>query len=105
MKAFVDIEAGGFKNSELMVIMARQTGKSTFLKQLIEEEAKKTKFLKVCGAVVDGETWYTIRTSSPIICTWIRNQDKNLQKETTSNYPNYFDVHEKLYVMLELKFK
>jgi len=105
MKTFIDIESGGFKPGEVIVMMARQTGKSTFIKQLIEEEAKKTIFATVSSELVDGEKWYTVRTSSPIISKWIRSQDKTLQVETTANYPSYFDVHEKLYVMLELKFK
>jgi hypothetical protein len=105
MKTFIDIESGGFKPGEVIVMMARQTGKSTFIQQLVEEEAKKTIFSAVSSELVDGEKWYTVRTSSPIISKWIRSQDKTLQVETTANYPNYFDVHEKLYVMLELKFK
>ena len=105
MKAFVDIETGGFKPGEVMVMMARQTGKSTLIKQLLEEEAKKTIFATVSSELVDGEKWYTIRTSSPIISKWIRNQDRTMYVETTAHYPNYFDIHEKLYVMLELKFK
>lgn len=105
MKAFVDIESGGFKPGEVIVMMARQTGKSTFIQQLVEEEAKKTIFSAVSSGLVDGEKWYTVRTSSPIISKWIRSQDRNLYVETTANYPNYFDVHEKLYVMLELKYK
>ncbi len=105
MKTFIDIESSGFKPGEVIVMMARQTGKSTFIKQLIEEEAKKTIFSAVSSELVDGEKWYTVRTSSPVISKWIRSQDKNLQVETTANYPNYFDVNEKLYVMLELKYK
>lgn len=105
MKTFIDIESGGFKPGEVIVMMARQTGKSTFMQQLVEEEAKKTIFATVSNSLVDGEKWYTVRTASPIISKWIRGQDRNMFFETTANYPNYFDVHEKLYVMLELKFK
>lgn len=105
MKTFVDIEAGGFKPGEVMVMMASQTGKSTFIKQLIEEEAKKTIFATVSSELVDDEQWYTVRTSSPIVSKWIRSQNKNWYVEITANYPNYFDVNEKLYVMLELKFR
>lgn len=105
MKTFIDIESGGVKPGEVIVMMARQTGKSTLIQQLVEEEAKKTIFTAVSSEPVDGEMWYTVRTSSPIISKWIRSQDRNMYVETTANYPNYFDVHEKLYVMLELKFK
>jgi len=105
MKTFVDIEAGGFKNGELMVMMGRKTGKSMLMQQLVAEEAMQTKFATVSSELVDGEQWYTIRTSSPIVSKWIRSQDRALRVETTVNYPSYFDVHEKLYIMLELKFK
>jgi ABC-type multidrug transport system ATPase subunit len=105
MKTFIDIESGGFKPGEVMVMMGRQTGKSTLMQHLFEEEAKKTIFATVSSELVDDEQWYTVRTSSPIISRWIRSQNKNWYVEITANYPNYFDVNEKLYVMLELKFK
>lgn len=105
MKTFIDIEAGGFKNGELMVMMARQTGKSMIMRHLLQEEAKVTKFATVSSELVDDEQWYTIRTSSPVISKWIRSQDHSLRVETTVNYPSYFDVHEKLYIMMELKYK
>lgn len=106
MKTFVDIyESGGFKYGELIIMMGRRTGKSTLMQQLVAEEANQTKFAIVDSELVDGEKWYTIRTSSPIVSTWLRSQDHKLRVETTVNYPNYFDIHEKLYVMLELKFK
>jgi hypothetical protein len=84
--------------------MGRQTGKSWFYQQFLIE-SMKTKFQKVSQQDVDGEMWYTVRTSSPIISKWIRSQDRTLRVETTVNYPNYFDVHEKVYIMLELKYK
>ncbi len=105
MKTFIDIESGGFKPGEVIVMMARQTGKSTIMRHLLEEEAKKTIFATVSSELVDDIQWYTIRTSSPVISKWIRSQNKNWYVEITASYPNYFDVNEKLYVMLELKFK
>lgn len=106
MKTFTEIyDSGGFKKGEMMIMMGRQTGKSILMQQLVAEEAKQTKFATVSSELVDEEQWYTIRTSSPIVSKWIRSQDKTLQVETTANYPNYFDVHESLYVMLELKYK
>lgn len=106
MKTFTEIyESGGFKNGEMMIMMGRQTGKSMLMQQLVAEEAKQTKFATVSSELVDEEQWYTIRTSSPIVSKWIRSQNKNWYVEITANYPDYFDVNEKLYVMLELKFK
>lgn len=94
----------GFKNGELMVMMGRPTGKSWFYQQFLIE-SMKVKFQKVDQGEVDSEMWYTVRTSDPAVSTWLRSQDHKLRVETTVNYPNYFDIHEKLYVMLELKFK
>lgn len=103
MKTFIDIEAGGFKNGELMVMMGRQTGKSTLYDTF--RENLRIKFQTVSQSEVDGEPWYTVRTADPIVSSWIRSQDHKLRVETTVSYPNYFDIHEKLYIMLELKYK
>lgn len=100
----MDIEAGGFKHGELMVMMGRQTGKST-LYDTFMRESLKIKYQTVYQAEVDGEMWYTVRTSNPTISSWLRSQERTLMVETTANYPNYFDVHEKLYIMMELKYK
>ena len=104
MKTFIDIESGGFKPGEVMVMMARQTGKSTFA-QMFDQVFPPEKFKKVSHSDVDGEMWYTIRTSDTEVSTWIRSQNKNWYVEITTSYPNFFDVNEKLYLMLELKFK
>jgi hypothetical protein len=66
--------------------------------------AMKIKFQKVDQGEVDGEMWYTIRTSDRDVSTWLRRQERTLRVETTVNYPNYFDIHEQLYVMLGLKY-
>lgn len=105
MKTFVDIESGGFKNGELMVMMGRRTGKSMLYSNMFNQVFPPSKFTKVSQSDVDGETWYTVRTSDPTVSSWIRSQDRKLKVETTVNYPNYFDVHEKIYIMLELKYK
>lgn len=104
MKTFYDIESGGFKDSELMVMMGRRTGKSTVFETYMRE-SMKVKFEKVSQQDVDGEMWYTVRTSNPTVSTWIRSQDRKLKVETTVNYPNYFDIHEKLYLLLVLRFQ
>lgn len=65
----------------------------------------KTKFQKVAQSEVDGEMWYTVRSSDLVVSSWLRSQERTLRVETTANYPNYFDIHEKLYVMMELKYK
>ena len=55
---------------------------------------------------VDGTTWYTIQVN-PRVSPWIRQQNKDLWSSyTTANYYTMidtFDVHEKLYSMLALR--
>lgn len=102
MKAWYDIESGGFKKGELVIMMGRQTGKSSYYEAIV---GSKVKFQTVYQAEVDGEMWYTVRTSDKEISNWLRRQERTLMVETTANYPNYFDVHEKIYIMLELKYK
>ena len=57
-------------------------------------------------AQVDGDTWYTVQVN-PRVTPWIRQQSKELWYSHIS--PNHykvvdtFDVHEKLYTMLALR--
>ena len=57
-------------------------------------------------AQVDGETWYTV-TCIKEVSAWIRNQPKELQyshiDKAWTEYANKFDIHEKLYTILALK--
>ena len=108
MKTFFDIETGGIKNGELMVMMARQTGKS-MLNQMYGM-ASQPPIRVLDKAMVDGEQWYTIsclRATS----IWIREnyaaqEDKtwfqNIDEKWNINF-NVFDVHEELYTLLVLR--
>lgn len=106
MKTF--IETGGIKAGEMMIMMSRQTGKST-LNQMFKVISDPP--IKVLNkAIVDGEQWYTIsclRDTS----IWIREnyadqEDKtwfqNIDDKWQINF-NVFDVHEKLYTLLVLR--
>ncbi len=106
MKTF--IETGGIKAGEMMIMMGRQTGKST-LNQMFKVLSDPP--IKVLNkAIVDGEQWYTIsclRDTS----IWIREnyadqEDKtwfqNIDDKWQINF-NVFDVHEKLYTLLVLR--
>ena len=58
-------------------------------------------------SVVDGEIWYTVGCFDDT-SEWLRSQDHKLWYEhivtqMESGYYNTFDVHEKLYTMLALK--
>jgi hypothetical protein len=107
MKTF--IETSGIKAGEMLMIgMGRQTGKST-LNQMFKMISDPP--IKVLNkAIVDGEQWYTIsclRDTS----IWIREnyadqEDKtwfqNIDEKWQINF-NVFDVHEKLYTLLVLR--
>jgi len=57
-------------------------------------------------AEVDGDTWYVVQVN-PRVCPWIREQNKDLWYEHIDQrwykVANTFDVHEKLYSMLALR--
>ena len=57
-------------------------------------------------SVVDGATWYTVGCYDDT-SQWLRSQDQELWHEHIekmwAGYHNIFDVHEKLYTMLALK--
>ena len=99
----------GVKPGEMVVISSgRQTGKSyinTYLKELYYMAAP---YRYLSEATVDGEKWYTVTGQKPV-CAWIRTQDKKLWHEhIDSNWNisyNTFDMHEKLYTMLGMKFR
>jgi hypothetical protein len=57
-------------------------------------------------STVDGETWYTIGCYDDT-SKWLRSQNRELWHEHVEHiwagYHNTFDIHEKLYTMLALK--
>ena len=108
MKAIYDIEAmpntGGFKYGELMVFAAgRQTGKS-MLNQWFRSMTIPATFEINAKAEVDGATWYTVSCTKEI-SEWLRTQPKELRSEALAHgwvLPQ-FDIHEKLYTLLALR--
>lgn len=66
----------------------------------------KSKYKIHSKAIVDGTTWYTVGCS-PESSDWIRKQDKSLFYEHIDDvwqiHLNQFDIHEKLYSMLALR--
>ena len=102
MKTFVDIESGGFKPGEVMIMMARQTGKSSYYYPV----PKNFQFQKVDEAIVDGEVWYSVRTRQGSEAgKWLRGQDCAAETSTGWAFDSYFDVPEKIYMMLVLRFQ
>ena len=103
------MQAGGFKPGELSIIAAgRQTGKSMLSQWYGTMPKPKPKFTMRDQAQVDGATWYTI-TCNLEVSAWLRDQPKELQHSHIDiDHIRYFssgrfDIHEKLYTLLALK--
>ena len=56
-------------------------------------------------ATVDNEPWLTIKCSNEV-SAWIKTQSKTMwHKHIDKNWiENTFDIHEKIYIMLQLKY-
>ena len=68
----------------------------------------KTNFFKIHDqSIVDGATWYTVSCYDDT-SEWLRTQDQELWHEHINNkwgkINHLFDIHEKIYTMLALKF-
>ena len=109
-KLLTDLQTGGFKPGEMMIISAgRQTGKSHYYQMLRElSNLMEQAFKKIDSATVDGEPWYTVKCR-PEVASWIRRQPNNGRWHETIDtnwymYADTFDICEQLYVELGLKF-
>jgi hypothetical protein len=68
---------------------------------------QKNSFEIIDQALVDNEQWYVIQVE-PRVIPWLRTQEQELWYEHLTYSGRYriletFDVHEKLYTMLALK--
>jgi len=66
----------------------------------------KTMFEIRSSAIVDGDTWYTVQVN-PRVNSWIKTQDTSLWYNhlTPNHYKvvDTYDIHEKLYTLLALR--
>lgn len=62
-------------------------------------------FSIVDEATVDDAQWYTVRVYKTSCTNWVRTNNKSLWYEhpSTSRYGGLFDMHEKLFTLLSLK--
>jgi hypothetical protein len=62
-------------------------------------------FKIVDSGIVDGDQWYTIRLYRHECRDWIKSHKKEWQHEhlTADCFGTMFDIHEKLYTLLALK--
>lgn len=93
---------------EMKIIMnGRQIGKSYMAQMWTEAFAYEDFYQKIDQSIVDNEKWLTVRCSASI-SKWLKSQPKNLWYEHIDNnwqvYKNTFDIHEKIYTMLQLKY-
>lgn len=63
-------------------------------------------FSVVDEAIVDSEKWYTVGTLNRDVAGWLRAHSPEVCVERSTDWgvTSYFDIHEKLYTMLGLKF-
>ena len=96
----------GWRKGQINILMAgRRTGKSTFM-----DIANPPAIRILDQALVDGETWYTVQCKPSLVSGWVQEQDPNMwhrhiNESYWTKHFNVFDMHEKLYTMLMLKWK
>jgi len=97
----------GWKAGEMSIITAgRQTGKS-YYQQVVAEfmtTFNTPAYEQIGEGVVDGDLWLTVKCNDET-AAWVRGQNKKyVYEHSTSSGRPLFDVHEKLYTMLKIKF-
>ncbi len=87
-------------------IVGRGAGKS-----ILDEIANLPAIRILDQADVDGETWYTIQCKPSYVSAWVQEQDpalwhrhEHVDKQWYVHF-NVFDMHEKLYTIMMLKWK
>lgn len=101
----------GWKPGEMMIISAgRRTGKSMLAQTYNEimQMALTIPYKNAGRSEVDGELWYTVKCSTEV-AKWIRTLPKkdNWYEHIDTNwyaYNSMFDLHERVYLQLGLKF-
>lgn len=95
----------GIHPGEMMIYsVGRRTGISYYNSMLLEQTHS---YRDVAHATVDDHEWYTVKCNIET-ATWVRQQNKEMWYEHIDSnwtvYKNMFDIHEKIYTMLQLKF-
>jgi hypothetical protein len=97
----------GWRKQQINAIIAgRGTGKSVF------NEIVNLPAIRILDqADVDGETWYTIQCKPSSVSAWVQEQDpalwrrhEHIDRQWYMHF-NVFDMHEKLYTIMMLKWK
>lgn len=105
----------GFKKGEMSIISTgRQIGKSTFnqyAQQWNDIMSNKPDVEILDRAKVDGDQWYTVSCSKEA-SMWFRETHQDVEDklwhchidDKWTSFHNRFDMHEKLYTLLAMKF-
>jgi len=97
---------GGIARGEMSIISSgRQSGKSYYQQLLAEyfHEFRSPAYEQVSSELVDGERWMTVKCNKET-AAWVREQNKKYVYEHSGSYQSLFDIHEKLYTMLKIRF-
>lgn len=105
------LSTGGFKPSEMIISVGRQTGKSYYYQysKQWQDMQEQPKCKIIAQAEVDGKTWYTIACCKDV-SMWLRqngieNIDWHEHIDGNWNvYRNMFDICEEFYMLVVLKF-
>ena len=101
----------GYKPGEMMFISAsRGTGKSQLNQYMATWDSifkAQPEFASVANAMVDGEPWHTVQCTVAV-SSWVRTMNKKEWYEHIDQHgyinKNIFDMSERLYLMLAMKF-
>lgn len=101
---------GNDPNKMKMYMNGRQIGKSV-MSQMWDQNFILGEFgdyySVIDKAIVDHTNWYTVKCSGNI-SDWVKKQEKELWYEHIDKnwqvYRNTFDIHEKIYILLQLKY-
>lgn len=93
---------------EMKIIMGgRQIGKSVMAQMWNQTFEIGEYYQKIDQAKVDDDRWFTVKCSGKI-SQWIKTQPNGMWHEHIDKnwtvYENIFDIHEKIYTMLHLKY-
>ena len=93
----------------MVVSASRGTGKSMINQYMATWDSifkVQPEFEIIASALVDGEQWHTVAVSSTV-AKWIRSKNNKQWSEHSvrgSQFRSMFDMNEKLYTMLGVKF-
>ena len=95
------------KRGEMNIISSGRSSGKSYYSLLASMQINKIKFMQLHSAIVDDELWYSLLAGDEA-GSWLRTQDKSLVVEGsgfTHLLGTAFDVHEKIYAMMVLKFQ